>query len=113
MTYEDGSDTQIEDVDRLIQQFTHEGRVYAAGEMIREKQLLQIPTRAMSIRNSLMERKNAKVKTLWVVKFQLDLGNHLEIWKEYEVEVDGEPVDNLDANSQRQVQQFDVFRGFK
>ena len=110
VNYDDSSnDPKSKDVDRLIQQFTHEGRVYAAGEMIREKQQLQIPARAMSMRNSLMERKNAEVKTLWVVKVQLDLGNHTEFWKEYEVEVDGEPVDNLDADSQRQVQQFDVF----
>lgn len=106
VNYDDTSEPRTKDVDRLVQQFTHDGRIYKAGETIRAQHILQIPAREMEIRNSLMQLKNADVKTLWVVKVHLDLGKHVDIWQEYEIEVGEEPLCDI---SQSPDQKFDVF----
>ena len=85
------SETVTKEVDRLIGQFEYAGRGYSAGEMIRRECLFRIPDRDMGIRNLYMNQKDAKVETLWVVKVRMNLGKARDFWREYGVEVTGEP----------------------
>jgi hypothetical protein len=88
VSYSDVSDTTTTDIDRLIQQFKHKGRVYSVGETIREEHAFQIPSRVMGIKNAYMDRKDATMQTMWVIKVHLDFGKANEIWKEYQVPVE-------------------------
>ena len=116
-SYDTGSDSGGRIfMDRLVQQFTHEGRVYEAGEMINVNYLLRIPTRKMGTRNPLMHLKNAKIHTTWVVKVHLDQGQRnlweedRDFWTEHEVEVNNEAIENgSNPIEQSPVQSFDVF----
>ena len=110
VSYRDGDETTEKSIDRLVQQFVHAARVYAAGEVIRQEHSFQIPARAMGIRNPYMQRKNVKVQTMWVVKVRIDLEKGADIWKEYKVEIDGEPMQGRSSLTlKREPHQFDLF----
>jgi hypothetical protein len=111
VTYDDGIESNpTEDFDRLVQQFMHDGRVYSSGELIREEHIFHIPQRPMGIRNPYMGKKDAHLKTAWVVKVLIDLGVGSQFWKEYEVEVTGEVTgDRANSASQTQNAEFDIF----
>jgi hypothetical protein len=110
VTYDDGGDSTTNDLDRLMQQHTVQGRVCSAGEVIQQQHIFEIPARTMGIRNSFMNHKNVKVETMWVVKVRIELGKNNDVWKEYEVEVNGNPVEDRSSDSlKRQDNLFDLF----
>lgn len=109
VSYYDGNETATVDVDRLVHQFNHAGRVYAPNEFIEEEHVFQIPTRVMGIKNPYMKRKNVEVQTMWVVKVHINLEKEIDIWKEYEVPVNSEPIeDRLDDTFKELDNRFDV-----
>lgn len=110
VTYLQSVESKTRDIDRLIQYFTHPGRVYSANEVIQEEHVFQIPTRAMGLRNPFMNEKDATVQTMWVVKVCLDLGVGSKVWDEYEVEVNGKGTESrLSDTLQKHNTRFDVF----
>jgi hypothetical protein len=122
-----------ETLDRLIQGFSHQGRLFKAGEYASEECLFQIPNRPMGIRSQFIAKEDHPVVTTWWVKVRLKpaakkrgdvitallcrlgfipqgknlaiFGHDDDFWREFEIEVTGENT----ATEEDSTDLFDIY----
>jgi len=85
VSYCDVDERTTLDIDRLLQELP--GRRYRKRESIEIQQSFCVPEGDRGIRNPYMNRKDATLTRMWVVKVYLRPCEAVEVWGEYDLEV--------------------------
>lgn len=80
-------ETETADIDRLFQQHIREGRQYGRHDTVEVHDVLRVPEGERGLRNSLMNRKDAKAEQIWVVKVRIHPRKGDDVCGEFGLEV--------------------------